>query len=125
MTVPIVRVLQAGVALIDPPPRPVPAGFATDALRNAAAIGAELKELALPKDKAGRTVVNAATVLRVIRAHATRPLTEATEDRIPRAEIDFATGTVLLNGQDVAACGPGAAGRQRGGGCAHPGGLYR
>ncbi|HEY6431678.1 MAG TPA: phospholipase D family protein [Acetobacteraceae bacterium] len=97
--VPIVRVLQAGVALIDPPPRPVPAGFATDALRNAAAIGAELKELALPKDKAGRTVVNAATVLRVIRAHATRPLTEATEDRIPRAEIDFATGTVLLSGQ--------------------------
>ncbi len=97
--VPIVRVLQAGVALIDPPPRPVPAGFATDALRNAAAIGAELKELALPKDKAGRTVVNAATVLRVLRAHAARPLTEATEDRIPRAEIDFATGTVLLNGQ--------------------------
>jgi hypothetical protein len=97
--VPIVRVLQAGVALIDQPPRPVPAGFAIDALRNAAAIGAELKELALPKDKAGRTVVNAATVLRVIRAHAARPLAEATEDRIPRVEMDFATGTVLLNGQ--------------------------
>ena len=59
--VPIVRVLNAGVALVDQPPRPMPAGFAADALRQAAAIGAELKDLALPKDKAGRTVVNAAS----------------------------------------------------------------
>jgi hypothetical protein len=53
--VPIVRVLRAGVALVDPPPRPVPTGFAADALRGAAALGAELKDLALPKDRAGRT----------------------------------------------------------------------
>ena len=67
--VPIVRVLNAGIALVDQPPRPMPAGFAADALRQAASIGAELKDLALPKDKAGPTVVNAASVLRVLRSH--------------------------------------------------------
>ena len=51
--VPIVRVLNAGVALVDQPPRPMPAGFAADALRQAAVIAAERKDLALPKDKAG------------------------------------------------------------------------
>jgi hypothetical protein len=96
--VPIVRVLNAGVALVDQPARPMPAGFAADALRNAAALGAELRDLALPKDKAGRTVLNAASVLRVIRSHQSRPVAEATEDRIPRAEIDFSTGTVRLDG---------------------------
>ena len=96
--VPIVRVLNAGVALVDQPARPVPAGFAADALRLAAALGAELKDLALPKDKAGRTVVNAASVLRVIRTHRARPLAEVGEDRIPRADIDFATGLVRLDG---------------------------
>ena len=94
--VPIVRVLNAGLALVDQPPRPLPAGFATDALRSAAALGAELKDLALPKDKAGRTVLNAASVLRVIRSHQTRPLAEAAEDRIPRADIDFVAGMVSL-----------------------------
>jgi hypothetical protein len=97
--VPIVRVLNAGVALVDQPPRPMPAGFATDALRQAALIGADLKDLALPKDKAGRTVVNAASVLRVLRSHQARPIAELTEDRIPRADIDFATGTVHLEGR--------------------------
>jgi hypothetical protein len=95
--VPIVRVLKAGVALVDQPARPVPAGFASDALRTAAALGAELKDLTLPKDRAGRTVVNAAAVLRVIRGFRARPLAEATEDRIPRAEIDFETGRVSLD----------------------------
>jgi hypothetical protein len=96
--VPIVRLLSAGVALIDQPLRPVPAGFATDALRQAATLGAELKDLALPKDKAGRTVVNAGAVLRMIRTHNARPVADAGEDSIPRAEIDFATGVVWLNG---------------------------
>jgi len=96
--VPIVRVLNAGVTLVDEPPRPAPAGFAADALRQAAALGAELKDLALPKDKAGRTVVNAASVLRVIRTHQARPVADIAEDRIPRADIDFATGTVRLDG---------------------------
>ncbi|MGH7068691.1 MAG: hypothetical protein ACREFO_01580 [Acetobacteraceae bacterium] len=96
--VPIVRVLSAGLALVDQPPRPVPAGFAPDTLRQAAALGAELKDLALPKDKAGCTVVNAASVLRVIRSHQARPLLEATDERIPRIDIDFATASVHLNG---------------------------
>jgi hypothetical protein len=63
--VPIVRVLNAGVALVDPPARPQPTGFAAEALRAASALGTELRELALPKDKSGRSVVNAATALRV------------------------------------------------------------
>jgi hypothetical protein len=96
--VPIVRVLKAGVALVDEAPRPAPPGFAADALRSAAALGAELKDLALPKDRSGRTVVNAASVLRVLRGFRARPVGEATEDRIPRAEIDFATGMVRLDG---------------------------
>ncbi len=96
--VPIVRVLNAGLALVDQPPRALPAGFAADALRAAASLGAELKDLALPKDKAGRTLVNAASVLRIIRNYRSRPLAEATEDRIPRAEIDFATATTTLDG---------------------------
>lgn len=95
--VPIVRVLKAGVALVDQPARPVPPGFAADALRTAAALGAELKDLTLPKDRAGRTVVNAAAVLRVIRSFRARPVAEVTEDRIPRAEIDFETGRVSLD----------------------------
>jgi hypothetical protein len=95
--VPIVRVLNAGVALVDPPARPQPSGFAADALRAASALGAELKELSLPKDKSGRTVVNAATALRLLRSFRARPVVEASEDRIPRAEIDFPTGTVWLD----------------------------
>ena len=96
--VPIVRVLSTGVALIDPPPRPAPASFAAEALQQASALGAQLKDLALPKDKAGRTVVNAGAVLRVIRTHRNRPVVEASEDGIPRGEIDFATGRVHLDG---------------------------
>jgi hypothetical protein len=94
----IVRSLSAGIALIDPPSRPAPAGFAAEALRQASALGAELKDLALPKDKAGRTVINAGAVLRVIRTHRARPVAEASEDGIPRGEIDFATGLVHLDG---------------------------
>ncbi|MDQ2804125.1 MAG: hypothetical protein M3Y41_16150, partial [Pseudomonadota bacterium] len=44
--IPIVQVLNAGVALVDQPARSMPAGFAGDALRTAAALGAELKDLA-------------------------------------------------------------------------------
>ena len=97
--VPIVRVLNAGIALVDQPPRPMPTGFAADALRQAALIGAELKDLALPKDKTGRTVVSAASVLRVLRSHQAKPVAELAEERIPRADIDFATGTVHLDGR--------------------------
>ena len=96
--VPIVRVLKAGVALVDDAPRPMPQGFTSDQMRTAAALGAELKDLALPKDRAGRTVVNAASVLRVLRAFRARPVGDAAEDRIPRADIDFATGEVRLDG---------------------------
>jgi hypothetical protein len=96
--IPIVRVLNAGLAIVDQPGRPMPAGFAADALRAAAALGAELKDLALPKDRAGRTVVNAGSILRVLRSHQARPVAEAGEDRIPRAEIDFASGIVRLDG---------------------------
>jgi hypothetical protein len=50
------------------------AKHATGVLRQAAALGAKLKDLALSKDKAARTVANAASVLPVIRAHRARPV---------------------------------------------------
>jgi hypothetical protein len=92
--VPIVRALSAEVALVDQPPPPAPTGFAAEALRQASALGAELKDLVLPKDKTGRTVINAGAMLRVIRSHRARPVAEASEEGIPHAEIDFATGLV-------------------------------
>ena len=94
----VVRALNAGVALVDPLARPVPPGFVGDALRAASVLGAELKELALPKDKAGRTVVNAASVLRVLRTHQACPVGDGAEERIPRAEIDMVSGLVDLDG---------------------------
>ena len=97
--VPIVRALSAGVAFIDGPPRPAPAGFGAEALREASVLGAALKDLALPKDRSGRTVINAGTALRIIRAHRARPVVEASENGIPRAEIDFTTGLVRLDGE--------------------------
>ena len=97
--VPVVRALDARVAVVDQPPAPMPAGFAMDALRNMAALGAELRDLSLPQDKNGCTMVNAGTVVRVIRAHQARPVADAATESIPRAEIDFARGTVLLNGK--------------------------
>ena len=96
--VPIVRALSAGVALVDQPPRPAPTGFAAEALRQASELGAELKDLVLPKDKTGRTVINAGAMLRVIRSHRARPVADAGEEGIPGAEIDFATGLVQLDG---------------------------
>src|SRR3984893_2809414 len=95
---PSVRVVTARRALVDPPARPQPGGFAAEALRAASVLGTELKELALPKDKSGRSVVNAATALRVLRSWRARPLVEASEGRIPGAEIDFSTGMVSLDG---------------------------
>jgi hypothetical protein len=96
--IPIVRVLKAGLVLVDQPGRPMPTGFAGDALRAASALGAELRDLALPKDKAGRTMVDATSVQRVLRNHRARPVGEATEERIARADIDFASGIVHLDG---------------------------
>ena len=73
-------------ALVDAPARAVPSGFAGDALRAAATLGAELKDLVLPKDKAGRTVVNAASVLRVLRTYQARRSATAprTASRAPK-----------------------------------------
>jgi hypothetical protein len=70
-----------------------------EALRAAAALGAELKDLTLPKDRGGRTIVNAGSILRILRSQKARPVSDAAEDRIPRAEIDFAAGTVRLDGR--------------------------
>jgi hypothetical protein len=96
--IPIVRALNAGLVVMDQAPRAMLAGFTADALRQAAIVGAEFKDLVLPKDKAGRTVVNAASVLRVLRNHQARPITDAADKGVPRVDIDFATGTVHLDG---------------------------
>ena len=123
--VPIVRVLNAGVALVDQPPRPAPSGFAADALRKAAALGAELKELALPKDKAGRTVVNAASVLRVIRSHQARPRRRCRRGPHP-ARRDRLRDRAWCASTACPGCGPtsGAGGGRRPR-RAHPGRLSR
>ena len=52
----------------------MPAGSATDALRQAALIGADLKDLALPKDKAGRTVVNRVEVTNYLGPYTVTPI---------------------------------------------------
>ena len=43
-------------------------------------------------------MVNAGTVLHVIRSHRARLLSEANEEGIPRGEIDFAAGRVRVDG---------------------------
>src|SRR5262249_35140501 len=92
----------AGFAVGHPTPSSPSAAGASRLCRRGAAsslvLGAQLKDLALPKDRAGRTVVNAGAVLRVLRTHRSRAVTEASEEGIPHGEIDFATGLVHLDG---------------------------
>ena len=96
--VPIARVIKAGAVIIEEPARSTTPDFTTEAIREAEKLGAELRELNLPKTKAGQTMINATSLLRAIRLHQTRPIAEATDDRIPHARIDFAAGEVILDG---------------------------
>ncbi len=95
---PLARVIRAGTVIREEPPpfealEPTLAG-----LREAERLGAALKEISLPKSKSGHTIVDAQTLVRVLRQHQARPVSEPSEDRLPRAEILFGTGQVVLDG---------------------------
>ena len=98
METPLARVIRAGTVIREEPARYQALEPTLAALREAERLGAELKEIPLPKSKSGHTVVDAQTLVRVLRQHQARPVSEPAEDRLPRAEILFGSGQVILDG---------------------------
>jgi hypothetical protein len=95
--VPCFRFLKAQGVIIETP-RPVIPDLSEAALREAGALGAELQQIALDRDRNGRSVISASSFMRAYRAHAARPITEKT-DRVPEARIELASGLVTLEGR--------------------------
>jgi hypothetical protein len=95
---PCFRFLEAQGAIVETFRPPVTADLSAAALREAGALGAELQQVALDRDRNGRTVISASSFIRAYRAHASRPITEQT-DRVPEARVDLDTGLVLLDGR--------------------------
>ncbi|MDQ2901315.1 MAG: phospholipase D family protein [Acidobacteriota bacterium] len=95
---PIARVLKAGVVIREEPARASNSEFSAAALREAEKLGAELRELQLPKSRTGQTVIDAGALVKAIRHFQARPISEPSEDRVPRAQILFPAGQVILNG---------------------------
>jgi hypothetical protein len=95
--VPCFRFLKAQGVIIETP-RPVIPDLSAAALREAGALGAELQQIALDRDRNGRSVISASSFMRAYRAHAARPITEKT-DRVPEARIELASGLVTLEGR--------------------------
>ncbi len=95
---PLARVIRAGTVIREEPARAEALEPTLAALREAEKLGAELKEIPLPKSKSGHTVVDAQTLVRVLRHHQARPVSEPGEDRLPRAQILFGSGQLVLNG---------------------------
>ncbi len=98
METPLARMIRAGTVIREEPARFEALEPSLAALRDAERLGAELKEIPLPKSKSGHTIVDAQTLVRVLRQHQGRPVSEPNEDRLPRAEILFGSGQVLLDG---------------------------
>ena len=96
--VPCFRFLKAQGAIVETPRPPVVPDLSAAALREAGALGAELQQIALDRNRSGATVVSASGFMRAYRAHAARPITEKT-DRVPEARIDLASGLVTLDGR--------------------------
>ncbi len=96
--VPCFRFLKAQGAITETPRPPVMPDLSAAALREAGALGADLQQIALDRDRNGRTVISASSFMRAYRAHAARPITEKT-DRVPEARIDLAGGLVTLDGR--------------------------
>jgi hypothetical protein len=97
-SVPCFRFLKAQGAIVETPRPPVMPDLSVAALREAGALGAELQQIALDRDRSGRTVISAASFMRAYRTHIARPITEKT-DRVPEARIDLDAGLVLLDGR--------------------------
>jgi hypothetical protein len=93
--VPCFRFLKAQGAIVETPRPPVP-DLSAAALREAGALGAELQQIALDRNRSGATVVTASGFMRAYRAHAARPITEKT-DHVPEARIDLGSGLVTLD----------------------------
>ena len=96
--VPCFRFLEAQGAIVETPRPPVLPDLSAAALRAASALGAELQQIALDRNRSGATVVSASGFMRAYRAHAARPITEKT-DRVPEARIDLDMGLVVLDGR--------------------------
>ncbi len=96
--VPIARVLKAGVVILDEPGRSIGNEFTTASLREAEKLGAELRDLSLPKSRTGQTVIDAGALVKAIRQFQARPVAEPAEDRVPRAQVLFSGGEAILNG---------------------------
>ena len=96
--VPCFRFLEAKGVIVESPHPPIMSELSAAALREAGALGAELQQLTLDKNKSGATVVSAKGFSRAYRAHAAQPITEKS-DRIPEARIDLEGGIVTLDGR--------------------------
>ena len=95
---PIARVLKTGVTVLEEPAKMAAAGFTAEAIREAEKLGSELREMSLPKTKSGQTLITSDALVRAVRHYQARPVAEATEERIPRAVLNFPSGEVLLDG---------------------------
>ena len=96
--VPCFRFLEAQGAIVESPRPPVLPDLSAAALCAASALGAELQQIALDRNRSGATVVSASGFMRAYRAHAARPITD-TSDRVPEARIDLDLGLVVLDGR--------------------------
>lgn len=96
--VPCFRFLEAKGVIVETPRPPVMPELSASALREAGALGAELQQLTLDKNKSGATVISAKGFARAYRAHTAQPITEKT-DRVPEARIDLDGGIVTLDGR--------------------------
>jgi hypothetical protein len=96
--VPCFRFLKAQGAIVETSRPPVVPDLSVAALREAGALGAELQQIALDRNRSGATVISASGFMRAYRAHAARPITEKT-DRVPEARIDLGSGLVTLDGR--------------------------
>ena len=96
--VPCFRFLETQGAIVESPRPPVLPDLSAAALRAASALGAELQQIALDRNRSGATVVSASGFMRAYRAHAARPIAD-TSDRVPEARIDLDLGLVVLDGR--------------------------
>jgi hypothetical protein len=94
--VPCFRFLKAQGAIVETLRPPGATDLSAAALREAGALGAELQQMALDRNRSGATVISAGGLARAYRAHAARPITDKT-DRVPEARIDLDTGLVVLD----------------------------
>jgi hypothetical protein len=95
--VPCVKMLSAGVAIVEDRPKALSTGLTTDALKAASVEGARLRGLELSAAKDGKTVITATSFFRAYKAHKTAPTDGTNDERISRATIVIDAGEVFLD----------------------------